>query len=323
MSAPRVAARLHGLLFALVVVVGCGRDQERRQASSSVKVVALKSAGLDNSPKAWRAALTLPVDRLITLLSDFRLTLRATLRAEATGRVSQLVSQRIVLHKGPRGGLLLDKTTHPQYGASVVWSSPWLYVRQRYSKFTRRAAPAAQARALVGRLCGLLPDYVALLGPKLAISAIGRREYLGRPVLSVNLSQTADSWRSAFSDPSRRWRQTIVVGRLSGSALIDLKTAVPLSVDLNANWRYALPKRADPQTGIPAAFDRGSLGTMKLRFSQRIDQIGGSVPVQPPQASEIMPRLYRDRLEIERQYLLGERKLPPWWRKYTGSLPVP
>ncbi len=204
------------------------------------------------------------------------------------------------------------KKTHPQYGQEVIWTGDWLYTRLRYSKYTRRKPTPQEPPQIADRLVGLLPAYARLLRRFLSVKETGgktgKETLLDREVIRVSL-QLAPQPRQQKPPraAARTWRQTIAVTTLTGTALLDAKTRVPLSVDLKARWTFHPPQGSPPaNTGIPTKINTAAEGTMDLQFTQAITEIGKSVPIMPPPTEQVLEDPNRIRLEIERQMLTEE-----------------
>jgi hypothetical protein len=300
---------LHLVVGAAVLLGGCSGNEDRSapEPERVTSPVPIDLAAIERGERqATLRALRMPHRYLAARLGAHRVRCTSTLTTQAQAAEAQRVEQEVTMRVDADGHYTVTKNTHPQFGQEVIWTGSWLYPRLRYSKFIRRPARPDEPREIADRIYGLLPAYVRLLGPFISFEARAVR-HLGRSAVRAELKLMAEpAGEPAARGAARRWRQTIVVKSIAGTALLDAKTGVPLSVDLRARWTFSPPAGPIPATGIPTKIDRDAVGTMDLAFSQRITDIGAVAKVAAPPEAETIANPRRIRLEIERQMLTGE-----------------
>ncbi|MCA9670630.1 MAG: hypothetical protein KC503_33770 [Myxococcales bacterium] len=322
------------LTIALPLLVGgCKGDPPRvprraraqRRGDAGVKVSPEK-LGVDADHTL--DALTQGYARLRAALGAHELSMTSTLSASLDKKQTRTVKQTVRIHADNKGNFAASKNTHRQYGFEVRWVEGWLYVGRRYNRMVkRRPQRRDEPRRLVERIYGLLPAYLDLLEPFVAVKRLGSRDHLGRRVVEVALSLAAKPRPPGEPDraPARKWRRKISVEKLEGRALIDGSSGVPLRVDLQAVWTFVPPKSGSRAyaSGIPDAFGSG-LGRMTLVFAQHIDKLGSGVAlVDPPPATRVARDIRRLRLEAERQIAVGERDMPKHWQRVFPNVDGP
>ncbi|MCC6749012.1 MAG: hypothetical protein IT371_15235 [Deltaproteobacteria bacterium] len=310
-----------GILL-LLGAAACSRPRPGDPPPPAPRIVdgggAWSAATVGLEAKATRAALEQPLSALRPRLGGHRTVAHSVLVARAPGSPERRVEQSVDLRVTSAGQFSAVKHTDPQYGQEVVFAGGWLYSRLRHHKFVRRKPTSArEPEAIADRLHGLLPAYLRLLRRFVELQPAGELTYLGRRARRVRLGLAAKpAAGEPEGGPATRWRKTIAVQELSGEALLDRDTGVPLRVKLAAVWSYVPPAVGPAPTGIPTRFAEGQAGRMTLAFEQRVSQIGNVSAVELPPAAEVAQLPPRLRLELERQMLVGERPVIPGWPKY-------
>jgi hypothetical protein len=218
------------------------------------------------------------------------------------------VEQQLDLRMDDKGNFAAEKNTHPRYGSEVVWVDGWLYSRQRSSWFIKRRPRRGEPEALADRLYGLLPAYIELLDRFLKLE----RDDKGQASGKINLRLSAlPNPAPAAKELAGDWRKTIAIKALEGRVTLDGRSGVPLQAELEARWIFH-PPVADtmPASGIPKEIDAKTVGSTTLRFHQRIEDIGKQPALSAPVAQMVRTGIRRQRIEIERQMLIGEHPLP-------------
>lgn len=290
---------------ALALMLG-GCPDHPGPAATGAKVTK-KPAGMEST----LSTLSLSQSVITARLGAHTVSCDATLEASATGGTPQKVVQQVTLSVDARGNFAAKKDTAAQHGQEVIWTGGWLYPRQRHGKFIRRRARSGEPKQIADRVAGHLPSYLELLAPYMVLEPGGETTHEQRKALRVSLKLAPTPGKvPTATATSRRWRQTIKVQSLTGLALLDVKTHVPLSVDLTAAWTFAPPAGKTPPSGIPTKLaPKGHFGTMKLKLRQRVTRVGAVPAVQPPPANQVMD-VRRVRLERERQMFSGEVPIP-------------
>jgi hypothetical protein len=276
---------------------------------SSGSTIELKGLGKDRA--ATLLAMGAPHHRFAAKLGPHKIRCSSTLSTKASNSPERKVEQQVSLSASAKGCFSAVKHTHPQYGQEVIWTGDWLYLRLRHSKYIRRRPRQGEPGSIMDRMVGYLPAYVELLGPFITVEEAGRKSHEGRDAVRVKLKlNSRPSPPGSSRSPARRWRETIAAKAIKGDLLLDAQTGAPLQARLAASWTFNLPASGSmPASGITERVDRSQVGTMKLTFEQRVSEIGKDVTIERPPDEKIESTL-RQRLEIERQILTGERPFP-------------
>lgn len=295
----------------LVLFVACAEQQEApallTEASDKGKV-ASQTKRLGNDREATLRALAMPHHRIASIVGTHRIRSTSSLKTVVTGQPDRKVEQQLDLRMDDKGNFTAEKKTHPQYGSVIVWVDGWLYSRQRSSLFIKRAPRKGEPTSVADRMYGLLPAYIGLLGRFVKLELDEKGKSSDR--ISLRLSALTNPAPVA-KELEGSWRQTIAVKALKGRVTLDGRSGVPLQVELEARWTFHPPAAdAMPASGIPTEIDTKTVGSTTLRFRQRIEDIGRQPAVSAPPAHMVRTGIRRNRIEIERQMLIGERPLP-------------
>lgn len=316
------------LVASLGIACACGARPASAPlgARGPASVVRSAPAPLDGRPERLLHALRQPWSAFASALGPHRLRIRARSVRSGPGLVEARVVQTIELVWARGGRLALRKDTHDQYGLELRWLDGWLYLRQRWNRFLRRRPLDAQEPLrLADRAYGLLPDELELLGRSLALGTARAVTVLGRAAWQVVLAR-AESAKDAVpgdpdprdDQPARRWRRSLRVEALSGTASIDRLTGAPLLARLRARCSFASPAGPSGPTGLPAlARAGGARGWLEIELEQQIAELGGDAVVVAPLPEEVVADPRGRRLEVERQMVLGERPLDPAWPRLS------
>jgi len=283
----------------------------RVEAELQDPVPSKPDAGEAGADKTATTPLQMPHHQITRRLGAHRIRCRSTLSTAAPRSGKKRIEQEVNLRVNKEGHFAGTKNTHEQYGQEVIWTGDWLYTRLRYSDFTRRRPEPEEPPRIADRMAGLLPAYARLLGRFMALKPAGQGRHLDRDVVKLTLARAPRPRPAPRADRAdKKWRETIAVTALKGTALLDAQTRVPLSVKLEASWTFTPPAGSPPEpTGIPTKLNNGARGTMELRFSQEIAGIGEGAAIKPPPRDQVTEKLDRVRLELERQMLTEERPI--------------
>lgn len=310
---PFVMSLTWALVSVLVNVFGCSRGEDGSQSARSSKVD--RASALSNSNKERSSdTSTEPLDRLrlpysqgLSILGAHRYQAKAVVKRLVSGQEKTLVVETTLLldEKGNFRGV---KNTDPQYGQEVIFTGGWLYLRRRYGRFIRRRPQDGEAKKKLDQLAGGLGAYVDLLRPHVQLDAgskFTRRKHPRQPQVEVG--------------PAKNWRRSIRLVAVDGAVEFDPTGRIPLNTKLKATWDYLPPEEGAPKNGIPRQANGGKRGQMVLDFEQSITILKDSPEIIAPQGEELLYDSRRQRLEIERQMLLGERPIPKNWPRITTT----
>jgi len=318
----------------LWLVTACGARSASVPATSGAgepaRVAGGSPAPLGASPGAaperLLEALQQPWSAFARPLGPHRVRLHARSLRSGPGLPMARVEQHVDLVWGAGGRLWVRKDTHDQYGLELRWIDDWLYLRQRWNRFIRRRALDRQEPLrLADCAYGLLPDELALLGrflklgPARAVTVLGRAAWQVSLLRAERAGELAPGEQQALEAQSaRRWRRSLQVEELSGTAAIDRLTGAPLLARVRARCSFTLPAGPSDATGIPRlASPGGARGQLELELEQRVIDLGEAIGIAAPPADEVVAEVRGRRLEIERQMVLGERPVDPAWRQLS------
>lgn len=181
------------------------------------------------------------------------------------------------------GNFHLEHTNNHDLGKEAVLLDGVLYTRQRYGTFLDRGAErefAAKLREEAWRVLGATLDP---LSPWLDVTREGDRLTLAK----APRRRAVPLPDSDF--PGRSWRKTVLVSSLTGWVLLD--GDVPTDAELRASWSFI-------RDGKPGRAD--------LEYTRYLTR--GSLSIPRPEA---IPTPTRQRIEPDRQFLLGEPGITP------------
>src|SRR5262249_28069651 len=133
-------------------------------------------------------------------------------------------------------------------GVEAWGSGNQLVVRMRYGKAVLRRPEGDEADRLREDLLGDAAAYYGLVERFAELADGGTMPMDGRTVhrVLVGLAGHTRAPTAGEGPPPRPWRAHLTVDALSGTALVDSRTGVPLLLELKA--RYHFPKEGQPAT---------------------------------------------------------------------------
>jgi|GEM_PF-5862214 hypothetical protein len=297
------------LLFGLAM--GCsssdhGAEKTRPPQRTKNKGSDAKSAQRANSGQSTDnlELLLRPHSQWSRTLGAHRYRAKATVTQSSAGKEKKTVVVEADVLVDEKGNYSGAKNTSSQFGQEVIWVDGWLYVRRRHSRFLRRRPKGAEAKKKLNQLAGALPAYLKLLRPHIELNSSSSFIRRASPLKATGTSTLA-----------HRWRRSIRLQAVEGGVKFDASSRIPLNTKLKASWDHLLPQAGDHDNGLPPIVTDGRRGQMVIDFEQSITLLKDPPQISAPVAEDVLYNARRQRLEVERQMLLGERKIPKNWRK--------
>jgi hypothetical protein len=177
------------------------------------------------------------------------------------------------------------------YGREVVFQDGKLYLRPRYARWHRRAPNDTHEVAdLLDQMYAVAGDYFDLVAHAAEVNDTGAAQVSGRDgrQVAIKLAPTPGK-PTAQPLTQKKWRESVVVSALSGDAVLDADTAIPLKAHFASTFGFSRDGRSF---------------TMSIEVSQEISGIGAAVAVVTPPANETVDTPQRQKEVDERDFLL-------------------
>jgi hypothetical protein len=218
----------------------------------------------------------------------YRISVAGAAAPDETGREPRdSITTKTELWLDRRGQYRLVETNDQDGGRTVVRYGHDLAIALRHGKMIRRPALEPEPTRFIEEAVG---------GPWAAWETVRRFATVGRGPAGYQLTRSGGRVvvvRSNSGNSLRSWRDTVQVQDLSGEARVDPRTGALLAFTLNAHFSAT---RSD---GVPLSGE--------LAVTSRIDSIGSTASIVPPNAEELEPRA---RSIVEERTLLGDLNRP-------------
>lgn len=198
------------------------------------------------------------------------------------------------------------------YGREVIFDGQALYLRPRYAKWHRRPPnDEHEAGAILDQMYAVAGDYFDLVAHAAEVSDKGAEQVAGRAGRRVEI-RLAPRPGTPPAQPltQRTWRESVVVQALSGDAVLDAETALPLRARFSAT----------------VGFQRdGRSFTMSLEVGHELSAIGAgpaadALAVPAPEVVIATPERLR---EVDDRDQLLEGIAPPTRRGRAPAAAAP
>jgi hypothetical protein len=244
------------------------------------------------------AALRMEHVRARRILRDHRYEARHAVRVALDGQPDQAFEDRYELRCAGPSDCYGRQDNSLEYGVEFYRIGELTYFRHRYQRFLRFAEEPAEARLRVERIWGAGAAVIELLQGHLAVTPAGEATAAGRPASRYKLSPGQSLPRVHHG--RRAWRSRLKVISVSGEALLDKATGVPLS--LRVSYAVSAPKA-------------GRRVTITGTFEGAVREAGKPVVLRPPADFRVARARPRDSQELR---LLGSHRLNPGWFRAGG-----
>ncbi len=192
------------------------------------------------------------------------------------------------------------------YGRHAIFDGSRLYLRPRYGLYHARAPQSeSEAAEIRNEMYGVSGDYLELLAKQLEVRDGGAASEGGRAVHKVTLALAPQPLSSSPETlEQRKWRDSIKVASLEGSALIDVETGAVLQLAFHGGISFVRDARQF---------------TMELQAERTIGELGHSRAIAAP-AEELQMQIPPRRRELSERDALLDRIAPPARKAPTPSL---
>jgi hypothetical protein len=284
---------LQAALLALALAA-CGRARvsERRAGPGVVP------ARHRQSVAARLVALRMEHVQARRILRDHRYEARHAVRVTLDGRPDQAFEDRYELRCAGPSDCYGRQDNSLEYGLEFYRIGELTYFRHRYQRYLRFAEEPAEARLRVERIWGAGAAVIELLQGHLALTPAGETTAAGRPASRYKLAPGQGVPRVHHG--RRAWRSRLKVISVSGEALLDKATGVPLS--LRVSYAVAAPKA-------------GRTVTLTGTFEGAVREAGKPLVLRPPVDFRVARARPRDSQDL---HLLGSHRLNPGWFRGGG-----
>ncbi len=233
---------------------------------------------------------------------------KITARIEITenGKVVDALSDETTLEAAADGSWHAIYDNSADYGREVTSLGGKLYLRQRYAKWHGRAPnDPKEPGHLIDRIYAVLGDYFEVVAFAAEVTDKGADTVGGRAGrrVEIKLSPTPKKPPEQMLT-QRAWRETIGVQALTGDAILDADTVIPLQARFTAKLSFSRDGRTFQET---------------IEVGQDLTGFGQPVTITAPAADLVVATPERLKEVDERDELL--RGIAPPTRK--GGVPGP
>lgn len=228
----------------------------------------------------------------------------STLKLEESAETVEEFSDQLLLDFDGEGRFLATLDNSKEYGRHAIYDGKTLYLRPRFGIYHARAPQSEGEEAEIrNKMYGVAGDYLELLSRQLEVSDKGSTTSDGRAAREVALKMAPTARALPPESLSqRKWRDTIEVKSIKGTAVLDAESGVLLHLTISGSIAFERDKRRF---------------TMTLGAESKIEEIGHTRAIEAPPEDLVMAIAPRRRELAERDALLN-RIAPP-----ARSAPVP
>ena len=183
----------------------------------------------------------LPDSYVASELGAYHATVKTSLKVSERGAEVFTLDVDTEIKLDDAGGYHARLQNSADYGREVYFIDGVLFLRPRYGKFHRRSPtePAEPKRIRAEMFAGLA-EHWELVAPAMELAGAGESSVAGRPVRTVTMGLDSEHSKTRPVEQHKRskWRESITVKALKGSAALDKQTGVPLSCEVDATISY-------------------------------------------------------------------------------------
>lgn len=214
------------------------------------------------------------------------------------------LDEQFLIETGPQGVVHAKLENSREYGWEVYWRDDVLYHRNRYMPLQKRASPRGEAVDGAEKIWNIFPAYWRLLAGFIKIEPGGEETHRDRPArrFEMKLREKPLAWGFAGGVDGPRWRKTVNVSRLNGFFHLDDETAMPVTLEFEAEYTFNTADGEKVSAGIS--------------YKHEIEIPSDPLIIEIPEAVEAP---VRKRESLDRRALLGRLPRPGWHR---GGGPV-
>ena len=251
-------------------------------------------------------ALSIPHHAVLEVLGAHTAKITARFEVKENNEIVDSLSDETLIEMGKDGAYHAAYNNSADYGREIVFDGKSLFLRQRYAKWHGRAPnDAREASRTLDEMYAIAGDYFDLVAFAAEVTDKGAEQVLGRGGRRVEI-KLAPAGKKPKDQllTQKQWRETVAVQELSGDAVLDAESGVPLQ----ARFKASLSFSRDGRTFL-----------MTLEVGQDLTGLGQEVAITPPPPEEVMSTAERMKEVDERDELL--RGIAPPTRK--GGVPGP
>lgn len=235
---------------------------------------------------------------------------KITARYEVTenGQVTETLSDETVIEAADGGEYHAVYNNSADYGREVTFHAGKLYLRQRYAKWHGRGPnDAREPQQTLDQMYAVAGDYFDLVAFAAEVTDKGASDVAGRAGRRVEIKLSPTPKRPPDQVLTQRlWRETVGVQEITGDAVLDGDTGIPLQARFKAKLSFSR---------------EGRTFQMTLEVGQDITAIGQPVTITPPPPEQVVATPERAKEVDERDELL--RGIAPPTRKGGVAAPPP
>lgn len=306
------AAAVLGLLAGGVACSGDGgvKDEELEGLVNSPpgEPTTVDPARAASDGAALARALAIPHREVTEQLGPHTVTITSRLEVKEGDTVVEQLSDETTIEIAADGDYHARYDNSADYGREVLWQAGMLYLRPRYAKWHRRPpTDDAEPGALRDELYGVAGAYFELVAHAAEVSDKGAQAAAGRDGRRVEIKLAPSPRKPPVQHlTQRKWRESITVQELSGEAVLDAESAIPLQARFQTRYTFSRD---------------GRTFTMTLEVGHELGGIGQVVTLTPPPAEEVVATPERSRETDERDALL--QGIAPPSKKTRGAVVGP
>ncbi len=240
-----------------------------------------------------RRALATPHSALSQAIGPHHVSASSSVTVESGGAVMSELSDKTEITIDADGSFRASADNSRDYGRHATFVDNTLYLRPRYGKYHRRApATETEPNEIRNEMFSTTSAYFELLYSGAGLKESGDETVAGRPAKVVAISFAgAEQQRDAEPLAHKKWRESIAVSAVSGTAHLDAETGFPLSAEIKGTITF---------------LKEAKRFTMNVSVTHAVSDIGKTEKLAAPAVAETVsaPTL-RGEVDQQRQLLEG------------------
>ena len=285
------------VLSPILPAIGCGKHPSDDNLGGLVHTpkqdIQLPKPDLvARDPVEFTRAMTLPHHVVSKLLGSH--TLHGTSQVEVLHKeeiISELSDETRISFQSSTGNYHATLHNSKSYGREAIFVDGVLYLRPRYGKYHRRKPTSSQEPVKIRQeIFSTMSAYWELLAPAAQITDVGATPTSGRTTTKVSISHAqSPGKRLQETRPERSWRNTIEIKDISGEAMLDTSTGIPISASFRGTIAYTKEERSF---------------RMRIHVTHQLTEIGADISVSSPEPAQTVTAYPPNTEHWERQTLL-------------------
>lgn len=279
----------------LLLACSCKRQGDENLGLGAKAAPEVIDVSRITQPDELVKAFSTPGAELDRRLGAHRVDATATMKISAAGKPEETLDETLTLDSDGKGALHVlhdtnrSNATPGGLGMEAVVFGPDLYVKPRYGKYVRRRPEGDELERLRAVVEGSGGAYLDLVQRWLVVTDAGEANVAGHAGRKLKLgAKPSPETPTSFTDPGKKWRETLDVKYIQGEAVVDAQSGVPLSLRLDTAYSFKRDNSPQP-VSVTATFK---------------STVAPAQPVTPPPPAEAVASPVRPRPQEDRKFLL-------------------